>query len=63
MKICIIVGTSPIRILEGAKEMINIKRNWVNPFGEGSAAKRIIEHIKNENIKTNNTEKENRTAY
>lgn len=45
-----IVGTDPVRILEGAKEMINVKRDWINPFGDGNTTKKIIESIKNENF-------------
>ncbi len=37
-----LAGTSPERILEAAKQMINSKRGWVNPFGDGKTAQKII---------------------
>jgi hypothetical protein len=29
-------GTEPERIFEGVRIMLNSKRNWRNPFGDGS---------------------------
>ena len=38
----ILAGTSPERILEAAKLMVNRKKGWVNPFGDGKTAQKII---------------------
>jgi len=38
----IIAGTEPKRILEKVISMIESKRNWPNPFGDGKASQRII---------------------
>ena len=61
MKICIVlgtrpetlqvgsnklVGTDPKRIVEFALEMAIKKRNWVNPFGDGRSAQRIVEILR-----------------
>jgi UDP-N-acetylglucosamine 2-epimerase (non-hydrolysing) len=43
----IIAGTEPKRILEKAISMIESKRNWPNPFGDGRAGERIIKIILN----------------
>lgn len=37
-----LVGTSPERIIEGVKEMLGRRTDWPNPFGDGTAGKRII---------------------
>ncbi len=42
----IIAGTNSNEIFNSAKKMINIERNWKNPFGDGNSAKKIIEIIK-----------------
>jgi len=39
----ILSGNDPDKILESAKLMINKENNWQNPFGDGTAGKRIIE--------------------
>lgn len=41
----IIAGTEPHRILKCTKEMLKRKRDWKNPFGNGKAAKKIIDII------------------
>jgi UDP-N-acetylglucosamine 2-epimerase (non-hydrolysing) len=41
----ILAGTEPKEILEKAKIMINVKRDWENPFGDGKAAVRIVSII------------------
>jgi UDP-N-acetylglucosamine 2-epimerase (non-hydrolysing) len=41
----VLAGTEPAEILEKAKMMINIKRNWRNPFGDGKASIRIASII------------------
>jgi len=42
----ILVGTDPNRILEGAKKMLSVERNWTNPFGDGHAGEQIVDIIK-----------------
>ena len=37
-----LAGTSSERILEAAKVMVNRQRGWVNPFGDGKTAQKII---------------------
>ena len=39
----VLVGTIPERILDGVKLMLERKNDWDNPFGDGKAAKRVIE--------------------
>jgi UDP-N-acetylglucosamine 2-epimerase (non-hydrolysing) len=39
----VLAGASPEKILERAKEMMSKDRNWENPFGDGTAGKRIID--------------------
>lgn len=38
-----LAGTSSGRILEAAKLMVNRRKGWVNPFGDGKTAEKIIE--------------------
>ena len=40
-----LAGTNPQTILQKTKEMINKKRNWKNPLGDGKAAQRIVNII------------------
>jgi len=42
----VLAGTEPNDILEKAKRMIDINRGWKNPFGDGKAATKIINIIK-----------------
>ena len=44
----VLVGTNPKNILKGAKMMIKIKPNWKNPFGNGTAGKKIIKILEKE---------------
>jgi UDP-N-acetylglucosamine 2-epimerase (non-hydrolysing) len=44
----ILAGTNPKKILACATKMINKKRVWENPFGDGKASQKIMEFIKNE---------------
>lgn len=44
----VLVGHSRKNILSEADKMINSKRNWSNPFGDGTAAKKIIKIITHE---------------
>ena len=39
----ILAGSNSDRILESVKLMLNRENNWVNPFGDGRAGKRIID--------------------
>jgi UDP-N-acetylglucosamine 2-epimerase (non-hydrolysing) len=38
----LLVGTDPLRIIQGSREMMRKKRQWPNPFGDGKTAQRII---------------------
>jgi UDP-N-acetylglucosamine 2-epimerase (non-hydrolysing) len=39
----VLVGTSPDAIVEGAEGMLDASGDWSNPFGDGSAAERILD--------------------
>ncbi|GAJ23444.1 unnamed protein product, partial [marine sediment metagenome] len=39
----ILAGASPNRILECTELMLDRKNNWENPFGDGTAGRRIVE--------------------
>ena len=39
----LLVGTDPVRILEGVRSMMKKEQNWKNPFGDGKASKRIVD--------------------
>jgi UDP-N-acetylglucosamine 2-epimerase (non-hydrolysing) len=41
----ILAGTNPEKILKSFETMLRAKTGWKNPFGDGNAAKRIIEAI------------------
>ena len=41
----ILAGTNPDKILACAEEMISRDRNWENPFGDGKAGEKIVNHI------------------
>lgn len=43
----IVAGTNPTRILNSVDKMLNKKRNWVNPFGDGKTGEIVINIIKN----------------
>jgi len=45
----ILVGTDPQKILEGVRLMLKRKRSWPNPFGDGSASKKIIDILLSQN--------------
>jgi UDP-N-acetylglucosamine 2-epimerase (non-hydrolysing) len=40
-----LVGTTPETILKGATEMLQAPRQWENPFGNGTAAVRIVDTV------------------
>jgi UDP-N-acetylglucosamine 2-epimerase (non-hydrolysing) len=41
----ILVGTEPLKILNGAKKMLEIDTNLENPFGDGTAGARIVQIV------------------
>jgi UDP-N-acetylglucosamine 2-epimerase (non-hydrolysing) len=41
-----LAGTSSERILEAAKIMVSGEKSWVNPFGDGKTAQKIINILK-----------------
>jgi UDP-N-acetylglucosamine 2-epimerase (non-hydrolysing) len=43
----VVVGTAPDRIVDGARTMLSKSRNWRNPFGDGDAAQRIVDVLRN----------------
>ena len=45
----ILSGVDPKKMLECAEKMINIKRNWSNPFGDENTGEKIVKIIE-ENI-------------
>lgn len=44
----ILAGTDPERILEAAKASMSKKKGWVNPFGDGKTAQKIIKMLESE---------------
>jgi UDP-N-acetylglucosamine 2-epimerase (non-hydrolysing) len=44
----VLAGTEPQSILEKARIMLNKSRRWKNPFGDGKAAKKIVEILRKE---------------
>jgi UDP-N-acetylglucosamine 2-epimerase (non-hydrolysing) len=40
-----LAGTSPDAILKGAMEMLDVHRQWQNPFGDGASAARIVDVV------------------
>jgi len=45
----VIAGTDPTMILENVKFMLSTDKEWVNPFGDGKAAVRIIDVLRESN--------------
>ncbi len=43
----VLAGADPEKILEGARVMMDRKRDWENPFGDGRAGARIVGIITN----------------
>jgi len=39
----VIAGTDPEKIVQLAKEMVERKRDWANPYGDGKSAERILD--------------------
>jgi len=48
VKANIVSGTDPKWILKSAKVMLNMPRDWKNPYGDGYSAKRIVDILENE---------------
>lgn len=44
----VLVGTDPERIVTGGREMVNAPRDWMNPFGDGRSAGRILGVVHND---------------
>jgi UDP-N-acetylglucosamine 2-epimerase (non-hydrolysing) len=42
----VLAGTDPEKIVRLAKSMLNAKRSWRNPFGDGKAGTRIVDAVK-----------------
>jgi UDP-N-acetylglucosamine 2-epimerase (non-hydrolysing) len=43
----VLAGTNPSEILAKAELMLNKDNNWLNPFGDGKAGKRVVHQILN----------------
>jgi UDP-N-acetylglucosamine 2-epimerase (non-hydrolysing) len=50
----ILAGTEPKQILEKTKTMLGAKRKWENPFGDGTAAKKIVNILLNSSKDSHN---------
>ena len=44
----ILAGTNPKKILEAAKISFAHKKSWINPFGDGTTGKKIVNILENE---------------
>ncbi len=44
----VLAGTNPEMILKCARTMMKKKNDWANPFGDGTAAKQIVEIVRRE---------------
>jgi UDP-N-acetylglucosamine 2-epimerase (non-hydrolysing) len=40
-----LVGIQPDEIVEGVREMLSVNLHWMNPFGDGKAADRILDAL------------------
>jgi UDP-N-acetylglucosamine 2-epimerase (non-hydrolysing) len=47
----VLAGADPDEIVEKAAKMLDAKRDWVNPFGDGVAGNRILDVIMNREVK------------
>jgi UDP-N-acetylglucosamine 2-epimerase (non-hydrolysing) len=43
-----LVGTDPSKILEAAKISCAHKKSWINPFGDGTTGKKIVNILESE---------------
>jgi UDP-N-acetylglucosamine 2-epimerase (non-hydrolysing) len=41
----LVVGADPKAIVAGARRMASVTRDWPNPFGDGRAGERIVDHL------------------
>lgn len=41
----VLAGTDPKKILKSVEKMLTVNRTWINPFGDGKAAARIVDVI------------------
>ncbi|KKG13328.1 UDP-N-acetylglucosamine 2-epimerase [Methanosarcina sp. 2.H.T.1A.6] len=44
----VLAGVEPDRIIQSAIKMMSEKRSWINPFGDGRAAEKIIDTLRTE---------------
>lgn len=44
----VLAGTEPGRIIEGAERMLLSRNEWIEPFGDGTSAKKIVDIISKE---------------
>jgi UDP-N-acetylglucosamine 2-epimerase (non-hydrolysing) len=42
----VLAGTNPSEIVQKTEQMLNIERNWINPFGDGKSGERIIQILR-----------------
>lgn len=47
-----LAGAEPVRIVQCAEAMLGNKNSWENPFGDGRAAKRIVEIVMDRQLPT-----------
>jgi UDP-N-acetylglucosamine 2-epimerase (non-hydrolysing) len=47
----VLAGTDPEEIVEKTAKMLDVKRDWLNPFGDGVAGKRIVGTVMNKEVK------------
>jgi len=47
----VLAGTDPEEIVEKTAKMLDAKRDWLNPFGDGVAGKRIVDIVINREMK------------
>ena len=40
-----LAGDTPASIAEAVAQMLSVERNWINPFGDGNAAERIVDAV------------------
>jgi UDP-N-acetylglucosamine 2-epimerase (non-hydrolysing) len=40
-----LAGTDPKKMLRQARRMLDAPRRWRNPFGDGRAGERIVDHL------------------
>jgi UDP-N-acetylglucosamine 2-epimerase (non-hydrolysing) len=45
-----LVGVDPETILTGARKRLLAPREWLNPFGDGYSARRIVEIVESEGL-------------